>query len=183
MIQLCAIRCGYKFPNSSKEVNVVLCVNSEGVTAFNLNTKGCSPIICKYTFHQILSWTVSPKQCVRNCWQLLAQGKGLIPIAARFLFHVMKRQGGQNVKTPFGFSTPDAREVSLRLKSHVVMLFVSCTSTVASAGLITPCHCVLCRTCCSVREIKSKEIIAGLAPNSAAVLEQFCMSSSSIRFF
>eukprot|EP01052_Picozoa_sp_SAG31_P002268 SAG31_NODE_78_length_27447_cov_83.819877_14_plen_75_part_00 len=34
----------------------------------------------------------------------------------------MKRERGQNVKTPYNFCTPEAREISMKLKSHVNVL-------------------------------------------------------------
>lgn len=49
--------CTFKVNKGPKELPTILCVNSEGVTAFEINVKGRDPIICRSAnrpcFHSI----------------------------------------------------------------------------------------------------------------------------------
>jgi hypothetical protein len=88
---------------TKKEQPALLCVSSEGVTVIDAIAKLQSPIICRYTFHQILSWTVAKDT---------------------FSFHVLVRVNGTNQKEAFEFMTPEGKAISLRLKEHVNVLLL-----------------------------------------------------------
>lgn len=86
---------------TKREQPALLCVSSEGVTVIDAVAKLQSPIICRYTFHQILSWTVAKDT---------------------FSFHVLLRVNGANQKEAFEFTTPEGKAISLKLKEHVNVL-------------------------------------------------------------
>ena len=84
---------------TKREQPVLLCVSSEGVTVIDAMCKLQSPIICRYTFQQLLSWTVAKDS---------------------FSFHVLLHQK----KQAFEFMTPEGKEISIRLKEHVAVLLL-----------------------------------------------------------
>ena len=86
-----------------REQPALLCVSSEGVTVIDAIAKLQSPIVCRYTFHQILSWTVAKDT---------------------FSFHVLLRVNGANQKEAFEFLTPEGKAISMRLKEHVNVLLL-----------------------------------------------------------
>lgn len=88
---------------TKREQPALLCVSSEGVTVIDAIAKLQSPIVCRYTFHQILSWTVTNDT---------------------FSFHVLLRVNGANQKEAFEFFTPEGKTISMRLKEHVNVLLL-----------------------------------------------------------
>ena len=86
-----------------RDQSALLCVSAEGVTVVDAVAKLQSPIICQYTFHQILSWTVAKDM---------------------FSFNVMLRVDGTNQKEPYEFGTNQGKEISLKLKEHVNVLLL-----------------------------------------------------------